>query len=340
MATAGEAAAGEEEQIKAWVDDGLHGGEDRYLVAPPWGRGRRSARWPRFCRGALWRGTRARPRCGWTIRRRGGSARSISAGWAWCLTATGKKGVLGVDLHRLLQPAPVRVAHLLPGGRGGWSRFRGGLELFRRGLPGGDPRFDESDRRERPTTSPPVQRHVHGVRPVTRLRRGPGSVRNPTDKPRVERVVPYVRENFFRGEEFIVALSMYGGGPRQWCSETAGDADPWHHPVPPGRGVPWPRSSRFCCRCRGVPFDVPEWADPKVHRDFHVKWDGPSTVSRTNWSATGARPGRPAKTVKFYFRGELVKLHPRKPPGGRSTDPEEMPSGKEVYATRDLERLR
>ena len=45
-------------------------------------------------------------------------------------------------------------------------------------------------------------------------------------------------------------------------------------------------------------------------------------------------------TVKFYFRGELVKLHPRKPPGGRSTDPADMPSGKEVYATRDLERLR
>jgi hypothetical protein len=45
-------------------------------------------------------------------------------------------------------------------------------------------------------------------------------------------------------------------------------------------------------------------------------------------------------TVKFYSRGELVKLHPRKPPGGRSTDPADMPSGKEIYATRDLERLR
>ena len=48
---------------------------------------------------------------------------------------------------------------------------------------------------------------------------------------------------------------------------------------------------------------------------------------------------RDSKTVKLYFRGELVKLHPRKPPGGRSTDPADMPSGKEIYATRDLDRL-
>ena len=30
---------------------------------------------------------------------------------------------------------------------------------------------------------------------------------------------------------------------------------------------------------------------------------------------------------------------PRKPPGGRSTDPADMPTGKEIYATRDVDRL-
>jgi hypothetical protein len=49
---------------------------------------------------------------------------------------------------------------------------------------------------------------------------------------------------------------------------------------------------------------------------------------------------RDATTVKFYSRGELVKLHPRKPPGGRSTDPADMPPGKDVYAMRDIERLK
>jgi transposase len=31
----------------------------------------------------------------------------------------------------------------------------------------------------------------------------PARVRSPQDKPRVERVVPYVRNNFFAGEAFI-----------------------------------------------------------------------------------------------------------------------------------------
>jgi hypothetical protein len=49
---------------------------------------------------------------------------------------------------------------------------------------------------------------------------------------------------------------------------------------------------------------------------------------------------RDSTTVKFYFRGELVKLHPRKLPGQRSTDPADLPTGKEIYAMRDIERLK
>jgi hypothetical protein len=44
--------------------------------------------------------------------------------------------------------------------------------------------------------------------------------------------------------------------------------------------------------------------------------------------------------VKLYFRGELVKVHPRKAAGQRSTDPADFPTGKEIYATRDVDRLR
>ncbi len=47
-----------------------------------------------------------------------------------------------------------------------------------------------------------------------------------------------------------------------------------------------------------------------------------------------------SKTVKLYFRGELVRVHPRKPPGQRHTNPADLPTGTEVYATRDLDRLR
>src|SRR5512133_3634981 len=43
--------------------------------------------------------------------------------------------------------------------------------------------------------------------------------------------------------------------------------------------------------------------------------------------------------VKIYSRGQLVKTHPRKPPGGRSTDPGDYPAGRAEYALRDAATL-
>jgi hypothetical protein len=45
------------------------------------------------------------------------------------------------------------------------------------------------------------------------------------------------------------------------------------------------------------------------------------------------------KLVKIYFGTELIKMHERQPPGGRSTDPSDYPSGKSIYATRDVDAL-
>src|SRR5207302_67775 len=43
--------------------------------------------------------------------------------------------------------------------------------------------------------------------------------------------------------------------------------------------------------------------------------------------------------VRIFHRGTLVKVHPRQPPGGRSTDPADLPSEKTAYAMRDLDLL-
>jgi hypothetical protein len=40
--------------------------------------------------------------------------------------------------------------------------------------------------------------------------------------------------------------------------------------------------------------------------------------------------------VCFYDQGILVKTHPRKPPGGRSIDPNDFPPDKSAYAMRDI----
>ena len=44
-------------------------------------------------------------------------------------------------------------------------------------------------------------------------------------------------------------------------------------------------------------------------------------------------------TVKIYFGTDLIKLHPRKPAGGRSTDTNDYPVGKAAYALRSVDGL-
>ena len=86
-------------------------------------------------------------------------------------------------------------------------------------------------------------------------------------------------------------------------------------------------------------FDVPRWSEPKVHRDFHVEVDKALYSAPHHLIGRHVKARRNSITVKLYFHGELVKVHPRKAPGQRSTDPGDYPSGKEIYATRDLESL-
>jgi hypothetical protein len=46
-----------------------------------------------------------------------------------------------------------------------------------------------------------------------------------------------------------------------------------------------------------------------------------------------------AVTVKLYHRGQLLKVHPLQPPGGRHTDPADLPTEVSAYALRDLDGL-
>jgi hypothetical protein len=43
--------------------------------------------------------------------------------------------------------------------------------------------------------------------------------------------------------------------------------------------------------------------------------------------------------VRVFSRGQLIKVHPRQQPGGRSTDPADLPSERTIYALRDLDAL-
>jgi transposase len=163
-------------------------------------------------------------------------------------------------------------------------------------------------------------------------------VATPTDKPRVERVVPYVRNNFFAGETFT-GLADCRARAQRWCTETAGMRVHGTTQCRPIEAFKTEELSRLLC-LPGAPFDVPRWSEPKLHRDFHVEVDKALYSAPHHLIGRRLKARRDSTTVKLYFRGELVKVHPRKAAGQRSTDPADFPTGKEIYATRDVDRLR
>jgi transposase len=162
-------------------------------------------------------------------------------------------------------------------------------------------------------------------------------VRHPKDKPRVERQVPFVRGRFFKGEEFV-DLADAQRRADAWCATGAGmrihgttRCRPAEEFVASEQGLLLPVPM--------APYDVPVFSTPKVHRDHHVE------VARSIYSVPGnligmtltARADR--SVVKLYAKGQLVKVHPRQAPGGRVTDPEDLPAERTVYALRDIDHL-
>jgi transposase len=166
----------------------------------------------------------------------------------------------------------------------------------------------------------------------------PARVRSPKDKPRVERVVQYVRGNFFAGEQFT-GLADAQRRVEAWCRGTAGlrlhgttAQRPAEHFAATERALLLAVPAR--------PYDVPVFTTPKVAPDRHVE------VVRALYSVPGELIGQrvearaDSRLVKIYSRGQLIKTHPRKPPGGRSTDPKDYPVGQAEYALRDVATLK
>jgi transposase len=162
-------------------------------------------------------------------------------------------------------------------------------------------------------------------------------VRHPQDKPRVERTVPYVRRSFFAGETFI-DLADAQRRAEQWCCSTAGLRIHGTTACRPVEHFTLEEAPRLL-PAPTVPYDLPIYATPKVHRDHHIE------VAKALYSIPGGLIGQRVdvradrQLVKVFHRGVLVKTHPRQPPGGRSTDPDDLPAHKTIYAMRDLDRL-
>lgn len=157
-------------------------------------------------------------------------------------------------------------------------------------------------------------------------------------------MVQYVRGNFWAGETFV-DLADAQARAVVWCAERAGMRI---HGTTQARPVEMFAELEASCLLP-VPerYDVPVFTRVKVHRDYHVE------VAKALYSVPEPYRGRhldaraDSELVKLYTTGRagevgpgrLVKTHPRQPPGGRSTDREDLPEHKAGYALRDLSRL-
>jgi transposase len=161
----------------------------------------------------------------------------------------------------------------------------------------------------------------------------PAVAEHPTGKPHVERQVPYVRENYFRGEQFLSRDHAQQEAIR-WCLTTAGlrtHGTTRQHPLSQFETIEKP-ALRPLEKPR---FDTPQWSEPSVHPDCHIRF------RHALYSVPYAHVGHKtvvrgdSKLVRIYVRGQLVKIHPTQPPGGRHTDYDDYPPEKSAYAMRD-----
>lgn len=161
--------------------------------------------------------------------------------------------------------------------------------------------------------------------------------KDPTGKPVVERAVPYVRENFFRGESWLNRDHVQREVLR-WCVSTAGGR--LHGTTRQRPLTVFENSEKASLKpLTRARFDPPTWGEYKVHPDHHV------SVGKALYSVATQHIGKRVwvrsdrRLVRIYRDGQLIKTHARQAPGGRATDHNDYPKEKSAYSMRDPQRL-
>lgn len=160
----------------------------------------------------------------------------------------------------------------------------------------------------------------------------PAIVRHATGKPKVERGIPYCREDFFRGESFRDVAEMQARAV-VWCRDIAGTRlHGTTRQVP--RLVFETLEQAALLPLSPEPFDRPTWAEATVHPDHHIQFRRAIYSVPTQYIGQRVDIRGDRRVVRIYHRGELIKVHPPQPPGGRSTDYTDYPAERTPYAMR------
>ena len=160
----------------------------------------------------------------------------------------------------------------------------------------------------------------------------PARAAKPKDKPRVERPMPYVRDSFWRGREFV-SLEHMQQQAVVWCREVAGR----RQCRPLGGAAPLAVFAAVEAEAlKSLPrkhFVLATWSTGTVGPDIHVKV-GKSLYS-VPWRHIGRRvDARETPTVVQVFdNGQLIATHGRRP-AGKATDLSHYPPEKIAFKMR------
>jgi transposase len=162
-------------------------------------------------------------------------------------------------------------------------------------------------------------------------------VRDPKGKGRVERSVRHVRDDCFAGEH-INEPDGASRRARYWCEHEYG----MRRHATTGRMPKEHFLSDEAARLKAAPtepYDIPIWATPKVGRDHLAQVASALYSLPTKYIGQRLKARADSRTVRFYCHGVVVKIHERKPRGGRSVDANDFPKEKRGYAMRDVDFL-
>lgn len=160
----------------------------------------------------------------------------------------------------------------------------------------------------------------------------PARVRKPTDKATVERQIPFIRGDFWRGRTFTTLAEM-SAALEQWCTEVAGTR---LHGTTKERPL-----DVFCATEQPAmlplpttPWEPATWAQAKVARDCAIQVAGAWYTVPHQYVGKHLAVRLTSHLVQCYRDYTLVKTHPRVPKGCRSTDWNDYPPEKAAFFQR------
>jgi len=157
----------------------------------------------------------------------------------------------------------------------------------------------------------------------------PARALKPKDKPRVERMMPYVRDSMWRGREWVDLTSIQQGA-LDWCTGVAGTRSHRSLDGASPFSVFDSTERSALAALPAAPFELTTWGHPKVGPDCYAK--AGKAIYTVPWRFIGqhvdARIGE--RTVEFYVDAHVIKIW-AKAEKGKQTDWADFPPEKVAF---------